>query len=146
MHKYFYINIRNPFKEINKLKGIFKPLKCYFEITFSNYNPVFWCPKPAWIQIVSSPVMWKDKFDTPRYEYEPYIWIHIFKLNLVWRWDNKDIKYISEYWEQALWYLYYTNTISQGLIDKPDIEKAKESWPWQDSNGNSSWEDDYLIK
>ena len=50
-----------------------------------------------------------------------------------------------DYWEQALWYLYYTDTISQGLINKPDIKKAKESWPWQNyETKESSWNDEFL--
>jgi hypothetical protein len=99
-------------------------------------------------------VGWKDKYDTPRFEYPPYIWIHIYKWNWVWYWDfSKSFglanpkEYIDEYWEQALWYLYYYNTYSQGLLDKPNIEKAKENWPWQDcETKKSSWNNKFLIK
>jgi len=144
------LSIINPKKTLNKLKGVFKPLKCYFKIKISDYAPypILWCPKPSFIQIISRDVGWKDKYDTPRFEYCPYIWIHIYKLNWVWYWglplhqNHRE----DEYWEQALWYLYYTKTISQGLIEQPDIQKAKESWPWQDMNGNSTWTDEFLVK
>ena len=46
----------------------------------------------------------------------------------------------------VLWYLYYSKTISQGLNDEPDIQKAKKSWPWQDMKGNSTWTDEFLVK
>ena len=146
--KWIYLSISNPFKTIKKLKGVFKPLNCYFKFTKNKYTPypVLWVSKPAYIHIMSSDVGWKDKYDSPRFEYPPYIWIHIYKWNFVFYWDLHDQKYIDEYWEQALWYLYYTNTISQGLINKPNIEKAKESWPWVDRHGNSTWNNKFLIK
>ena len=143
-----YLCISNPFKTMKKLKGIFKPLKCYFKWSTNNWYPMIWCSKPAYVHIMSVDVGWKDKYDSPRYEYSPAIWIHIFKFNLIWYWDLPlhEHKYINDYWEQALWYLYYTNTISQGLLDKPNIKKAKESWPWQDMHGNSTWNNKFLIK
>lgn len=152
---YIYIDISNPKKTMNKIKGIFKPLKLYFRYTIDKWAPypILWVSKPAYIQIVFHDVGWKDKYDTPRFEYHSYIWIHIYKWNFIWYWDLPDIvgynsktDYIDDYWEQALWYLYYTNTISQGLLDKPNIEKAKESWPWQDMHGNSTWNNKFLIK
>ena len=150
---WIHISIENPFKTINKLKGVFKPLKCYFKFSRKDWYPVLWVSNPSKIQVMSKDVMWKDKYDTPRYECCPYIWIHLFGLNFIWYWTLPNtLKYTKEdiidnYWEQALWYLYYTNTISQGLIDKPDIEKAKESWPWQDYETNkSTWNDKYLVK
>ena len=151
---WIYLNIRNPFKTMKKLKGVFKPLSCYFRYNINNdWFPIIWCSNPAYIHIMSIDVGWKDKYDSPRYEYPPTIWIHIFKLNIIWYWELPHEKYMDDYWEQALWYLYYTNTISQGLIDKPDIEKAKESWPWQSAKEiegsvvwESSWNDKYLVK
>ena len=147
--KWIYISISNPFKTMNKLKGVFKPLRRCFKFGFNKNGwapyPVLWVSKPSFIHIVFRDVGWKDKYDTPRYEYPPYIWIHLFKFNLVWWWEL-DSWSIDDYWEQALWYLYYYNTYSQGLLDKPNIEKAIESWPWQDyRTKQSSWNNDFLI-
>ena len=152
--KWIYLNIENPFKTMKKLKGVFKPLKCYFKWnTKDDWFPMIWCSKPAYIHIMSVDVGWKDKFDSPRYEYPPAIWIHIFKLNMVWYWELPNEKYMDDYWEQALWYLYYYKNISQGRLDTPNIEKARESWPWQSAKEiegsvvwESSWNDNYLVK
>ena len=60
---------------------------------------------------------------------------------------NPKIDHIDDYWEQALWYLYYTNTISQVLLGKSNIEMAKESWPWQDyETKKSTWNNKFLMK
>ena len=154
--KYLYISISNPKKTMNKLKGIFKPLKCYFRFTKDIYAPypVLWVSKPAFVQIMFHDIGWKDKYDTPRFEYHPYIWIHIYKLNFVWYWGLSDsigydpkVDHINDYWEQALWYLYYYNTYSQGLLDEPNIEKARENWPWKDcETEESSWNNKFLMK
>jgi len=152
---WIYISLENPFKTMKQLKGVFRPLRKYFRMSFKewDYSPVLWCSRPSFIQIMTHDVMWKDKYDSPRYEVPPYIWIHVYKLNLVWYWDLpinllKDSEsHIDDYWEQALWYLYYTNTISQVLLGKSNIEMAKESWPWQDyETEKSTWNDKFLMK
>lgn len=154
--KWIYISLISPFKTMKKLKGVFKPLRRYFRITFKewDYSPVLWCSKPSFIQIMTRDVMWKDKYKSPRYENPPYIWIHIYKLNLVWYWDLDNAlklnptNYADDYWEQALWYLYYAsyNRKKRGY-DKLDINKAKETWPWTDIKTNeTTWTDKYLEK
>lgn len=144
--KYIYIDLQDPLYTAKRLKGIFKPLRRYFRYG-KDWYPVTWCSKPSWIQIMSHDVMWKDKYDSPRFEGPPYVWIHLFGYNLVWYW-TPFYNYIdtNDYWEQALWYLYYYTTESCGRLQKPDISKAKESWPWENADtGESSWNDGYLI-
>ena len=146
---WIHISINNPFKTMNKLKGIFIPLQR--RIIFGGkhiYYPFTYCPKPTKILIRCCDVRWKDKWNTPRYEDPPYIWIHLFRLNLIFYWVlvNKELE-TDDYWEQALWYLYYYKNISQGRLDAPDIEKAKKSWPWIGfETKKSSWNDNYLVK
>lgn len=140
------IHLNNPFKTMKKLKGIFIPLKLYFKFGLDKHvsYPFIYCSELHPIIIRSCDVGWKDKWDTPRFEYPPYIWIHLFGFNLIWWWS---ISNDDEYWEQALWYLYYYNTYSQGLLNEPDIKKAEESWPWEDYNTKkSSWNSNFLIK
>ena len=148
LKKFLYVCIENPKKTMNKLKRVFKPLKCYFRCSKKSWYPVLWCSQPAYIHIMMHDVGWKDKYDTPRYEVPPYIWIHLFGLNLIWFWClplHQGHK-INEYWEQALWYLYYYDNISYGCYS-PNLEEAKQSWPWEDYHTKkSSWTDEFLIK
>lgn len=151
--KIFHFEWENPFKTMNKLKGIFKPLKRYF-IWGRNpiHSPVIYCPKLEPIFIRCRDLEWKDKWNTPRYEEPPHIWIYLFGFHLFWYWDlpknlfynPKD--YIDDYWEQALWYLYYAsyNKEKKGYDDL-DINKARDSWPWRNNNG-SSWNNKFLVK
>ena len=137
--KWIYLDIRNPFKTMNKLKGIFKPLTLYFRYSFKewDYYPVLWCSRPAFIHIMFRDVIWKDKYDTPRFEVPPYIWIHLYKLNIILYWSLSEYKDIDDYWEQALWYLYYCNK---------DIKKARETWIWVDyKTKQSTWTDEFLT-
>ena len=160
--KWIYISLENPFKTMKQLKGVFKPLKRYFRWSFNewDYHPVLWCSRPSKIQIMTRDVMWKDKYNTPRYEVPPFIWIHIYKLNFVWYWDlsptfkftNPNWDMVDDYWEQALWYLFYYldnygNTTLDKNLDKPDINKARNWWPitWSET-GLSTWSDKYLEK
>ena len=131
------ISLVNPRKEIKQLKKVFKPLKWHFRFEINRYapDPVLYCREATPIQIKSNHVTWKDKYDTPRYECCPYIWIHLFRLNFVWYYNSGDIFYDDTYWEQALWYLYYCNK---------NIDLAKSTWPWT-FNGKSSWSDGILL-
>lgn len=79
---------------------------------------------------------WKDKYNTPRYEWAPGFFIFFFK----WQYccflkspDNQD----DIYWEMFLWWSRY--------CDK-DMEKAKDLWGWTDwKTKESTWRDEYLI-
>ena len=152
--KFLHLSLWNPFKTMNKLKGIFKPLKRYFLCGINIHPPIIYCPKPELIFIRCRDVEWKDKWRTPRYEEPPHIWISLFGFNLFWYWDlpnnmlynKKD--HIDDYWEQALWYLYYAsyNRKKKGY-DELDINKAKRTWPWQNcETKESSWNDKFLVK
>ena len=146
--KWIYLSLRNPFRTMNKLKGVFKPLRRFFRFSWRewDYSPVLWCSKPAYIHIISTDVMWKDKYNTPRYEVPPYIWIHIYKLNFIWYWDlQPHMRYkTDDYWEQALWYLFYYNEYKTKV---PDILSAEKYWPWQNyETKKSTWNNKFLIK
>ena len=96
---------------------------------------------------------WKDSWNSPKYKEPPYIWIHLFKYNWVWYWRlpdsfGKPWMYTDDYWEQALWYLYYAsyNRKKKGY-DELDINKAREKWPWTDcETKQSNWNNKFLVK
>lgn len=146
--KYLYVDIENPKKTLNKIKNVFRPLKCYFRFSKTDWYPVLWCSNPAYIHIIAHDVWWKDKYDFPQFEVSPYVWIYLFGLNFIWYWSlppHQEHRN-DEYWEQALWYLCYYNNISYGC-DEPNLEKAKESWPWEYySTKQSTWTNEFLIK
>lgn len=144
--KFLEVDLENPFKTMSKLKGVFVPLKCKFYTHDINnwhlYN------KTAFINIVIKDLMWKDKWHTPRFETSPIIAFIIWKYTICWTWElySHLSGYIDDYWEQALWYLYYYKNNSQGRLDAPDIKAAKKNWQWTDvETGKSTWKDEYLT-
>lgn len=138
------INWTNPFKTMNKLKGIFKPLKRVFWFGKRTNIPLMYLGSPAkLLDICVYDVTWKDKWRTPRYEEAPNVCITLFgKWSFIWYWTTDDP---MSYWEQALWYLFYYSNKSYGRLEMPNIAKARESWQWTDLDGNSNWKDEYLT-
>jgi hypothetical protein len=89
------------------------------------------------IMIVKYGLGWKDKYNSPRYEWSPSFQIWFFRWQFCIWWISP-VKDGDRYWEMVLWYLKYSNK---------DIEKAKETWGWVDfTTGESTWNNDYLIK
>lgn len=137
------ISITNPFKTMKKIKGIFIPLKRKFHhgkrCNIRTKSKIF--------SLHVYDVGWKDKYDTPRFEESPFIELSIFKYTFRWNWELDSEPYdTEEYWEQALWYLYYYDTYSQGLLNSPNITIAEKSWPWTYMDNSSTWNNKYLIK
>lgn len=92
--------------------------------------------------IVNYGLGWKDKYDTPRYEWSPAFHIYFFNWQFCIWWNapiinNEKYPDNDKYYEMVLWYLKYS--------DK-NIKKAEETWGWVNSNtGESTWEKKYLI-
>ena len=42
---------------------------------------------------------------------------------------------VDEYWEQALWCLYYCDG---------SLEKGRETWPWRGMDEKSTWDEKYV--
>lgn len=124
--------IANPLKTWWSARKIFnRPKISYYFGKWISGLPVYKGNIPYPIGIFSYDLLWKDKYDTPRYEYPPAINIVFFRKYQLLIWLEQDVKY----WEQLLWYLYYS--------DK-DIFEAKKSWPWRDLNKISTWSDKYI--
>lgn len=89
---------------------------------------------------------WKDKWNSPRFEWNPSYQIWFFKWQFTIHWVAPQVeKHIASkpfivedtYWEMVLWYVKY--------CDK-DIKKAQESWGWSDYDTKiSTWNPNYLI-
>lgn len=88
------------------------------------------------IMIVNYELGYKDKFNSPRFEWSPCFQIHFFGLQFC-RWYISPVNDEDGYWEQVLWYLHYS--------DK-DIEKAEKTWGWVDfTTKKSTWKKEFLI-
>ena len=80
---------------------------------------------------------WKDKYNSPRFEWAPAFYIFFFHWQFVMRWHAPDGDN-DRYWEMALWWKNYS--------DK-NLHKARMTWPWRDSHTKrSTWNNKYLIK
>ena len=130
-------------KDMKAIREVFIPLKCYFRFT-KEYAPFMFANHYGKLfSIMIRDVQWKDKWDTPRHEENPFISIALFnKLFFNWTWKlpkeiEKDWIDNDDYWEQGLWWLHY--------CDK-DIDKARETWPWKGENDISTWNDKFVRK
>ena len=80
---------------------------------------------------------WKDKFESPRFEWTPTFQIFFFGYQFCIFWNSPDGNN-DRYYEMILWWLNYS--------DK-DIIKAEKNWGWEDyKTKKSSWDKKYLIK
>ena len=98
----------------------------------------------AWgypVSIKSTQLGWKDKFDSPRFEWTPQFSIYLFGLQYIVWWNAPILDGVvnnDKYYEMILWYLYYSHK---------DIQKAQETWGWVDMDTNqSTWDDRYIIE
>ena len=116
-----HININNPFKTWWKARKYFKrpSVKFYFGLLKYNYPYANRDYIGKIIDISIQDVMWKDKYDSPRHERNPYVWICLFRL---FRFEiGTRINDITEtgkvedrstfYWEYLLDYLYYSKSL-----------------------------------
>jgi hypothetical protein len=109
---------------------------------FGNY---YWLEIGFPISIYYHGLGWKDKFESPRHEWNPAFYIFFFRWQFCIWWVapplEKPIKGYRDndtYYEMILWYSRY--------CDK-DIEKARSTWSWVDGvTKKSTWIDEYLIK
>lgn len=114
-----------PFVQRSK-KWIFK--------CFGNW----WYLTVGWpISIHFNTIGWKDKYNSPRFEWSPVFIIFCGKWQFCIHWIPPEQK-IDQYWEMVLWYLFYA--------DK-DLKKAEETWGWIDGvTKQSTWDKTYIIE
>jgi len=88
------------------------------------------------IQISNVQLGWKDKYNTPRYEWSPQFHIYMFGFQFTIFWDSPDDDN-DRYYEMVLHYLFYA--------DK-DLKKARDMWTWIDGDTKkTTWNNNYLI-
>lgn len=127
-------NMRNDFiRRAKRFKNQPKS-KGGFEKTFKLFGDYFWINIGSPIKIKSTELGWKDKFNSPRFEFEPTFNIFFFfwQYRISYSVDNAD-----KYWEMYLWWKYYSDE---------DIVKAEKTWQWFDSETKKSTWDKNMLK
>jgi len=120
-HNPYIIKIRKELPKFNRNN--------YFKLF--NYHVMYGSP----IVFTKNDLGWKDKFNSPRFEWVPakFIFIGPFQLVIRYTYDNSCL---DEYFEQYLWYKEYCNE---------NIIETKKTWPWINFKTKlSSWNDDFL--
>lgn len=121
-NKWVSIFIENPLKTWWKARKYFKRPKC--KINFF-VDPIYNCPYMSLnniskiLDIEVCDIMWKDKYNSPRHERNPYIWVCFFKkfgFSLNWYIYYRDEFGMKQegdmyYWEYLLDYLYYRKSL-----------------------------------
>ena len=73
----------NPLRTYNKVKKYFKRIKPKFQWTFGFRN------KAKILEINSFDLMWKDKWNSPRHEYNPRMFFSLFNfIHLYVEWTS----------------------------------------------------------
>lgn len=125
-NKYFDFYFENPFKTYNKIKDYFRIIKPKFQIAWFKSN------KAKILEVNSFDLMWKDKWNSPRHEFNPRILISIFNYLHI-RIDftiGEDSMHDMVYWEAALWWLYYNKPLHKAF-------KYSSGWSDYDEKTNS---------
>lgn len=104
---------------------------------FKLFGNSYWLEIGCPIKYSSSELAWKDKFNSPRHEWNPFFHIYFFHWQFCIRLNApKSDRFDDTYWEMWLWWKYYS---------KEDIIKAEKSWGWRDSKTElSTWNKNYL--
>lgn len=111
-NKWFNIYWENPFKTYNKIKKYFRRIKLKFSWTFIKKKS-----SAKILEFNSFDLTWKDKWNSPRYEFNPRINISLFQyihlhIELTLKEDSmSDIAY----WEAALYWLYYNKSLHRAV-------------------------------
>lgn len=147
-NKWFQIDWIHPTKDLRKIRKlgfIRMPVHIQFGIADEMWEHTSPYYRGRILGIEGFDENWKDKDRVPRFETSPHIYITLFGtfgINIVWSFyynfgTPKEERYDNDqYWEQALWCLYYCNG---------DIDKGRETWPWS-CDGVSTWDEKYLKK
>jgi len=85
----------------------------------------------------SNDLGWKDKYNSPRFEWAPAFYIFFFHWQFVIHWhapDGDD----DRYWEMVLWWKHYADG---------NLHKARMTWPWRNAETKrSTWNPSYIIR
>lgn len=154
-NRYFNILINNPLKTWWKARKYFKLPKIRIHkigklihkkihTQFGDYvdDGLAYCPYACLdsigkiLSVYSADVMWKDKWNSPRHERNPIIWILLFKrigfcitFNITYLGEfGEEQSGDMQYWEFLLSYLYYTNNLKSALLTSNGWTVGSKLW------------------
>lgn len=154
-NRYFNILIENPLKTWWKAREYFKLPKIRIHkigklihkkvhTQFGDYvdDGLAYCPYGCLdrigriLSIYSMDVLWKDKFDTPRHERSPIIWVLFFHrigfcitFDITYQWEfGEEVSGNMEYWEFLLTYLYYNHDLKIALQTSECWTRSSKLW------------------
>jgi hypothetical protein len=100
------------------------------------FNRYYWIQIGSPIKFKKLKLGWKDKYDTPRFEWPPAFYIYFFRWQFCIFWVSPTDDRTDKYYEQKIWLEKYCNN---------DYNKAKETWPWVDGKTKvSTWNDNFF--
>ena len=109
----------------SKILKVFK--RCPFKIHIGKYHYIMFSDpiRNRPIEILFTGLGWKDKYNSPRYEYPPNILFKFFnfEFRIIWTWGD----YLKDtiYWEDVLSYYEY-NTSLKDIGSSSWIKDEKE--------------------
>lgn len=124
-NKWFDIYIENPLKTYNKVKAYFRPLKIK-----GNFN-IYKSNKAKILELNSYDLTWKDKFNSPRHEFNPRITLSLFNyFHLYIEWTLKEDSMTDMvYWEAILDWLYYGKDLQRACTTGwSDWNEKTQKW------------------
>lgn len=112
MNKYFDFYWENPLKTYNLVKKYFRDIKPKFQWKFGKRR------KAKILELNAFDLTWKDKWNSPRHEYNPHIFFSLFNyIHLYVEWTLGDSMEDMVYWEAILDWMYYGKSLQEACTN-----------------------------
>lgn len=112
MNKYFDFYWENPLKTYNLVKKYFRDIKLKFQWQFGKRR------KAKILELKAFDLTWKDKWNSPRHEYNPHIFFSLFNyIHLYVEWTLGDSMEDMVYWEAILDWMYYGKSLQEACTN-----------------------------
>lgn len=112
MNKYFDLYWENPLKTYNLVKKYFRNIKPKFQWEFGKRR------KAKILELNAFNLTWKDKWNSPRHEYNPRIFFSLFNyIHLYIEWTLGDSIEDMVYWEAILDWIYYDKSLQEACTN-----------------------------
>lgn len=112
LNKYFDFYWENPLKTYNLVKKYFRDIKPKFKWAFGKRH------KAKILELKAFDLTWKDKWNSPRHEYNPYIYFSLFNyIHLYIEWTLGDSMEDMVYWEAILDWMYYGKSLQEACTN-----------------------------